>query len=101
LSIKNAKPGPKPYRMNDGRGLYLEVRPTGKKVWRVRYWIGGKEGVLTLGEYPFMPLKDARAKRDEARALVSAGIKPAPPNGWNSRKRRTATQKAFKPSRPG
>jgi integrase len=79
LSIKNAKPGPKPYRMNDDRGLYLEVRPTGKIVWRARYWIAGKEGVLTIGEYPFTTLKDARAKRDEARALVSAGIKPPSP----------------------
>jgi integrase len=65
--------------MNDDHGLYLEIRPTGKKVWRMRYWIGSKEGCLTLGEYPFTTLKDARMKRDEARGLISVGIKPLPP----------------------
>jgi integrase len=79
LAIKNAKPNLKPYRMNDDYGLYLEVRPTNKKVWRMRYWMGGKEGNLTLGEYPFITLKDARLKRDDARRQVSTGIKPKPP----------------------
>ncbi|MDR0647988.1 MAG: Arm DNA-binding domain-containing protein, partial [Synergistaceae bacterium] len=38
--------------LKDEHGLYLEILPTGKKVWRMRYWINQKEGVLKLGEYP-------------------------------------------------
>jgi integrase len=66
--------------LKDEHGLYLEVHPTGKKVWKLRYWISGKEGKVKLGEYPLTSLKEARIKRDEARKLVEAGIKPASPN---------------------
>jgi integrase len=79
LAIKNAKPNQKAYRIKDESGLYLEIHPTGKKVWRVRYWINQKEGNVKLGEYPLMGLKEARIKRDEARKEVSVGIKPISP----------------------
>ena len=79
LAIKNAKPNTKSYWMKDDNGLYLEVHPTGKKVWRLRYWISGKEGKVKLGEYPLTSLKEARVRRDEARKLVEVGIKPLSP----------------------
>ena len=34
--IRNAKPSEKPYKLTDGGGLYLEVKPTGRKLWRYR-----------------------------------------------------------------
>jgi hypothetical protein len=34
FEIKNSKPDTKAYRMKDNDGLYLEVRPTGKRVWK-------------------------------------------------------------------
>jgi len=34
IAIKNAKPGPKPRRLKDERGLFLEVRPNASKWWR-------------------------------------------------------------------
>jgi hypothetical protein len=37
--------------MKGDYGLYLDIRPTGKKVWRMRYWIKGKENIFTFGEY--------------------------------------------------
>ena len=70
LEIKNAKPKEKAYRLPDGNGLYLDVRPTGKRVWRVKYKMTGKENTLTLGEYPLVTLRQAREKRDEARRLI-------------------------------
>jgi integrase len=79
LTIKNAKPNHKAYRLKDESGLYLEILPTGKKVWRVRYWINQKEGNVKLGEYPLMSLKEARSARDEARKQVAVGIKPKSP----------------------
>lgn len=75
--IRNAKAGDKPVRLLDGNGLYLELRPTGAKLWRYRYRIGGKENLFALGEYPHVGLGDARAEREKARKLVKQGIHPA------------------------
>lgn len=49
--IRNTQPGEKPINMTDGGGLYLEVRPTGAKLWRFRSRIAGKGNVLAVGEY--------------------------------------------------
>lgn len=75
--IRNTKPREKPIKLPDSHGLYLEVRPTGAKLWRYRYRIGGKENVFALGEYPALGLADARAIRAEARELVKQGIHPS------------------------
>jgi integrase len=81
--IRNTKPGEKPIKLTDGGGLYLEVRPTGAKLWRYRYRIGGKENVFAVGQYfndkrgGHISLDDARSERDKARALVKQGIHPA------------------------
>jgi hypothetical protein len=48
--IRNAKPSA-PIKLADAKGLYLEIRPTGAKLWRYRYRIEGKENVFALGEY--------------------------------------------------
>jgi integrase len=77
LEIKNAKPTAKRYKMTDDDGLYLDVRSTGKKIWRMRYWVSRKENTLTFGEYPLITLKEARQKRDEARRLLADKIDPA------------------------
>jgi len=77
IQIRQAKPGEKPRKLSDERGLYLEIRPTGTKLWRYRYKIDSKENVFALGEYPEMGLADARAERDQARALVKQGRHPA------------------------
>lgn len=76
-TARNAKPGSKAVRLFDGGGLYLEVAPSGGKWWRLKYRHGGKEKRLSLGVYPETPLKDARARRDEARKLLANGIDPS------------------------
>jgi integrase len=81
--IRNTKPDDKPIKLTDGGGLYLEVRPTGAKLWRYRYRIAGKENVFAVGEYfndkrgEHISLDDARTERDKARALVKQGIHPS------------------------
>ncbi|ECQ0326200.1 tyrosine-type recombinase/integrase [Salmonella enterica] len=75
--IKAAKPRVKPYKLSDGGGLYLEVFPNGTKSWRMKYRIGGKEKRVVFGVYPVVTLAVARAKRDEARKILSAGGDPA------------------------
>lgn len=79
LSVKeigNAKPSSKPVRLFDEKGLYLEIAPSGGKWWRFKYRFGGKEKRLSLGVYPDVGLKDARAKRDDARKLLADGADP-------------------------
>ncbi|MCO5118775.1 MAG: integrase arm-type DNA-binding domain-containing protein [Burkholderiaceae bacterium] len=76
-AIRNAKPGPKPVRLADERGLYLEVTPSGGKWWRFRYRHGGKEKLLSMGTYPDTGLAQARERRDEARKLLADGIDPS------------------------
>jgi integrase len=75
--IRNAKPGTKPIKLFDERGLFLLVTPTGGKWWRFRYMFDGKEKLLSLGVYPDVSLKDARERRDEARKLVANGVNPS------------------------
>lgn len=63
--------------MFDGRGLYLEVTPQGNKWWRLKYRFGGKEKLLSMGTYPDTSLRQARLRRDEARALLASGVDPS------------------------
>jgi len=76
-ALKALKPAGKPYTQADGRGLYVEVFPTGGIVWRFRYRLKGKQEKLTLGKYPALTLKNARLKRDEAARAVAMGKSPA------------------------
>ncbi|MDR1508279.1 MAG: integrase arm-type DNA-binding domain-containing protein [Synergistaceae bacterium] len=84
VTIRNVKPNGRAFKLKDSDGLFLDVRPSGKKIWRVRYWIKQKENTLTLGEYPAVSLKDARIMRDEARKLIVIGIRPESPKQANS-----------------
>lgn len=77
LAIRNAKPEAKPTRLSDSGGLYLEVSPSGGKLWRLKYRFGGKEKRLALGKYPEVGLKEARERRDEARKLLANDIDPS------------------------
>ena len=73
-AIKALRPTDKPQKVTDGAGLYLLVQPSGGKLWRFDYRFDGKR--KTLGKYPDVGLKLARDRRDEARALLAAGIDP-------------------------
>lgn len=78
IHIDNAKPQEKMYRLNDGDGLQLEVRPNGKKVWmhRYRHPATKKQSILTIGEYPRVTIRQARMKMMEAKGLIEQGIDP-------------------------
>jgi len=76
LTIRTAKGAEKPYKLSDGGGLYLLVNPNGSRWWRLDYRIEGKRKTLSMGVYPDVGLKDARARRDEARKLVAADVDP-------------------------
>ena len=75
--IRNAKPRERPYKLTDGAGLYIEIKPTGSKLWRFRYRILGKENVFAIGAYPEVTIKAARVERDMARKLVRESVHPS------------------------
>ena len=51
--IKTAKTKSKSYSLADGGSLYLELSPTGSKIWRMSYrQKNGKTNRLTFGPYP-------------------------------------------------
>ena len=64
--ILAAKPREKSYKLPDGRGLHLLITPTGSKLWRLRFQHDGRESMSSLGQYPDVPLKLARERREEA-----------------------------------
>lgn len=72
----NAKPKDKVYKLYDGNGLFLLVKPNNKKHWRLKYYHHKKERLLALGAYPLVSLADARKKTQEARVLLEQGIDP-------------------------
>jgi integrase len=76
-TIRNAKPKEKQYKLHDEGGLFLLVRTTGGKLWRLKYRYNGKEQQLSFGKYPIIGLKEAREKRDDAKRLLAAGKDPS------------------------
>lgn len=76
IQCRNAKPGAKSYKLTDGKGLYLEVKPNGVKAWRYRFRLHNKEKVFAIGNYPTISLVNARKEREGARELVKKGVSP-------------------------
>lgn len=76
LELKAFQPTSKTYRKFDEKGLYIEIRPNGSKLWFFKYRVDGKEKRLGLGTFPEVSLADARKARDDARSTVQAGGDP-------------------------
>lgn len=76
LAVRQAKATGKPYTLSDLDGLALAVAANGNKSWHFRYQWVGKQKRMSLGTYPEVALREARALRDEARALVAKGTNP-------------------------
>ena len=79
LRIKAAKPKDKPYQLADGEGMYLEIMPSGSKIWRMAYRQANRTTStrLTFGHYPALGLAEARQKRAEAKKQIVEGVDPA------------------------
>jgi len=74
--IEAAQPQPETWKLPDERGLYLQISPNGSKRWHLRYSFKGDKKKISFGPFPDVSLKSARAKRDEARAMVAEGVDP-------------------------
>ena len=74
--IKRAKAKEKLYKLFDGEGLYLEVKPSGVKTFRVKYRFNNKEKTYTIGKYPDVTLAQARRELRKVKSMLSEGIDP-------------------------
>ena len=74
---KTSKPTTKIQKLFDGGGLYLEVKPSGGKHWKLKYRYANKEKKLAIGAYPLTSLKEARERREEAKKLLEQNKDPS------------------------
>ncbi len=96
IQVRNAKPKDKPYKLADGGGLYVEVMPTGSKLWRLKFkQANGKEGRLAFGSYPEVSLMAAREKRDVAKRQKAGGIDPGQARRIEKRNKEIAAANTF------
>jgi Arm DNA-binding domain len=70
--VETAEPG----MLGDGEGLWLRVRPNGRKSWILRYQRGGRPHEHGLGPYPLVSLKEARVAAFQARRMLHQGVDP-------------------------
>ncbi len=95
IRIRNAKPEAKSYKLSDGGGMYLLVKPDGARYWRMDYRFAGKRRTLALGVYPTTTLSKARTRRDEARTLLAEGTDPNAVKRATKRAARLSVENSF------
>ena len=97
--IKQAKPDSKKIvKLADGEGLQLLIKPSGSKIWHLRYTnpISKSKTTLSFGSYPSISLANARAQRKEARELLSQDIDPKKHREEEKQRKRFALNNSFK-----
>ena len=77
VKVKHAKSRTRTYKLSDGYGLFLEIRPSGSKYWRLAYRFQNRQKTLALGVYPVVTLEKAREKTLEAKRLLDENVDPA------------------------
>lgn len=95
VQIRNLRPKDKQYKVSDFEGLYVLVKPSGSRLWQMKYRYFGKERLLSLGAYPAVSLAQARKLKDEARALLAKGIDPSEAKQEAKRAKREALGHTF------
>ncbi len=82
-------------KLADDKGLQLWIYADGRKYWRLRYWVAGKEKSLSLGVYPEVSLKQARNRRDAERQRLAAGLDPSAERRADKLKAKLAAENSF------
>ncbi|WGI22147.1 integrase arm-type DNA-binding domain-containing protein [Amylibacter sp. IMCC11727] len=77
MEVRKAKPKDRAYRLTDGGGLHLLVKPNGSKLWQQRYRYADREKTLSHGAYPDVSIANARRKCAEAKDLLDQAIDPS------------------------
>jgi hypothetical protein len=92
---KRLKTGPSGPFFRSGGNLCAQCDGPWGKIWYFRYYWAGKHKRMFLGSYPQISLKEARRRRDEARALVAQGINPYEHRKQQRRSVRNAAEHTF------
>ncbi len=95
LAIRSAKAKDSPYKLSDGRGLYLYVSPAGGKLWRWDYRYEAKRKTMALGNYPDVPLLLARERHSKGRQLLATGVDPMDHRKSSKAEEKSAKENAF------
>lgn len=76
--VKQAKPTEKLYKLTDGGGLQLWIKPNGSKLWMLDYIhpVSKKRSSIAFGAYPALSLAEARKKRTAAKELIVNRVDP-------------------------
>ena len=77
ITIRSSKPKEKDYRLSDGDGLYILIKTTNAKWWRLDYTFNSTRKTISLGTYPETGLKTARTKATIARENIANNIDPS------------------------
>jgi hypothetical protein len=72
-TVTSARPREREYKLTDGAGLYLLVKPNGRKLWRLNYAYLGKQRTLSFGAWPDVGLGDARDPQRRCHAILATG----------------------------
>jgi len=95
ITCKSAKPKDKQYKLTDGNGLYLLIKPNGGKYWRYKYRFMGKEKTYSVGVYPEITLIEAREVHRTAHKMVAQGVDPNEQKQVLSLQKRTENIETF------
>jgi integrase len=90
-----AKPADRPFKLFDGHGLFLLVKPNSARYWRLQYRMAGKQKLLALGVYPQVSLREAREKQADARKLIRNGIDPVEAKREQKRTLKAQSENSF------
>lgn len=96
LEIRNAAPREKQYKLTDGGGLYLLVKPNGGRYWRLKYRFNGKEKTLALGVYPSVRAPEARKSAANAKDALKSGLDPSRERKKDKRRKVLEQERSFK-----
>jgi len=76
--VESTKPRNTEYKLHDGEGLFLRIRPSGAKSWLFSFSLPGDRRLIrmTLGSVDRVSLKEARGMLPSLHKLVASGIDP-------------------------
>lgn len=94
-TLDSLRPQETTYTKTDRDGLFIEVLPSGKMVWRYKFHFEGRRPRLTIGPYPEIGLAAARKKRAAAAELLAEGINPAADKQEKKAQRKVEIARAF------
>ncbi|MEI2767435.1 MAG: integrase arm-type DNA-binding domain-containing protein [Nitrosomonas sp.] len=87
--------GKKLSKLYDGQGLFLWVYEDGRKYWRLRYRLHGKEKLLSLGVYPDVSLSLARERAKIERDKIKNNVDPSIDRQINKQKAKETAANSF------